>query len=126
MARRTRFLTDAELYNSLTINPANTWKLNTGAVEEGKDADLVISKQKTGSINANAFFSIDPEDILTVICKGKIVLFDEELNPQLKALNMGEYSQININGSYKYVKGDLPALMNEIKQYYPQAGFPVS
>jgi cytosine/adenosine deaminase-related metal-dependent hydrolase len=126
LARRARFLTDGELYDSLTVNPANLWKLNAGVIEKGKYADLVIAREKKDANNAHAFFSTDPQDILAVIHKGSIVLFDEELKPQLPWINDSAYSRISNNGSYKYVKGDLPALMTEIKQYYPRAGFPVS
>lgn len=126
LARKTRFLTDTELYNSLTVHAAKTWKLNTGILEEDKDADLVISRRAAGSDNADAFFLIDPQDILIVISRGSIMLFDQELQLQLKGVNLAEYSPVNINGSVKYVKGDLPELIREIKQYYPRAGFPVS
>ncbi|HTD39564.1 MAG TPA: amidohydrolase family protein [Mucilaginibacter sp.] len=126
LARKTKFLTDNELYNSLTINPASVWKLNAGIIEEDKDADMVIAKEKVGPDNANTFFSIDPQDILAVIHKGRIVLFDEELRPQLTGINTSVYSRINIGNSIKYVKGDLPSLIRKIKQYYPNASFPVN
>lgn len=126
LGRKTRLLTDHELYNSVTINPAKIWNLNSGIIEDGRDADLVISKEKTALNDDDAFFSINPQGILAVIHKGNIVLFDHGLRSQLTRINIAEYSQININGSCKYVKGDLPALIKQIKQYYPQAGFPVS
>jgi len=126
LARKIKFLTDKELYNSLTINPANTWKLNAGIIAENKDADLVIAKSKGGPDDNNAFFNTGPQDILMVMHKGDIVLFDEELYPQLKGMNFDAYSKININDSCKYIKGDLPLLINKIKQFYPEATFPIN
>jgi cytosine/adenosine deaminase-related metal-dependent hydrolase len=125
LAKKTRFLTDKELYDALTINAANIWKLNSGEIAEGKDADLVIAKVKNGLTNDDTFFSIDPQDILMVIHKGNISLFDEELQAQLKDITPSNYSKIVINGARKYIKGDLPALMQKIKQFYPEASFPV-
>jgi cytosine/adenosine deaminase-related metal-dependent hydrolase len=125
MARKTKFLTDEELYDALTINAANTWQLNKGEIAEGKEADLVIAKSKPGLSGLDAFFSIDPEDILLVMHKGNISLFDEELYPQLKELNLIGYSKVFIDGTYKYVRGNLFLLMQNIKRYYPKAEFPV-
>lgn len=126
LARKTKFLTDKELYNTLTINPANTWKLNSGIIAEDKDADLVIGKSNGGPDDTNAFFETSPQDLLMVMHKGDIVLFDEELYPQLKGINTEAYSKIVISDSSKYIKGDLPLLINRIKQYYPGASFPVN
>jgi cytosine/adenosine deaminase-related metal-dependent hydrolase len=117
-ARQTKMLSDQELYESLTVNPANTWGLNTGTVEEGMDTDLVISK-------ASSFFTTDPQNIVLVIHKGNIILFDEALLPQLTAINISEYSSISVGNSKKYIKGDLPELTDKIKQFYPNASFPL-
>ncbi len=125
MARKTKFLTDQELYDALTINAANTWQLNKGEIAEGKEADLVIAKSKPGLSGSDAFFSLNPEDILLVMHKGNISLFDEELYPQLKELNLIGYSKVFIDGSYKYVRGNISLLMQNIKRYYPKAEFPV-
>ncbi|MDB5144189.1 MAG: amidohydrolase family protein [Mucilaginibacter sp.] len=126
LARKTKLLADKELYDALTINAANIWKLNSGEIAEGKDADLVIAKAKNGLTNDDTFFSIDPQDILMVIHKGNISLFDEELQAQLKGIDHNNYSKIAINGACKYIKGDLPALMQKIKQFYPEVSFPVT
>jgi hypothetical protein len=122
LARKTKFMTDKELYNTLTINAARAWKLNCGEIAEGKDADLVIAKVKNYA--ADAFFGINPQDLLMVIHKGEMSLFDEELYEQLKGLCFDNYSKIYINGAYKFVKGNLLQLMQKIKQYYPEATFP--
>ena len=115
---QTKLLSDQELFYSLTISPANTWGLNTGAIAEGMDADLVISK-------AESFLATDPQNILLVMHKGHISLFDETLLPYLKAINTNVYSTISIGNSIKYVKGNLRELMGKIKQFHPEVSFPV-
>jgi cytosine/adenosine deaminase-related metal-dependent hydrolase len=125
LARKTKFLSDQELYDTLTINPAKTWKLDGGEIAEGKNADLVIAKAKNGMQGSDAFYGIDAQDILMVIHKGVISLFDEEVYAQLSDIDPEHYSKVTINGSCKYLKGDLPELMQKIKHFYPEASFPV-
>ena len=81
-----------------------------------------------GKKGFDAFYSINPDDILMVMHKGKIRLFDEILKDQLEAnnLSIAAFSKIGINGKVKYVFGDVPELMNEISSYYPDAVFPIS
>ncbi|MDB5023661.1 MAG: amidohydrolase family protein [Mucilaginibacter sp.] len=125
LARKTKFMADEELYDTLTINAANTWKLNSGEIAKGKDADLVIAKARPDMPGSDAFFALDPKDILMVIHKGDISLFDEELYTQLKAINLEHYSKVYIGSTCKFVKGKLPQLMQKIAQYYPEVNFPV-
>ncbi len=124
-ARATRQLTDSELFDSLTVNPAKTWGLNSGELAPGKDADLVVAREKTGARTVESFFGLDPQDILLVMHKGDIVLFDEELYPQLKSIELEHYSKIYEKSTCKYVAGNLPALMRTIEQYYRGVSFPI-
>ncbi|HTK20854.1 MAG TPA: amidohydrolase family protein [Mucilaginibacter sp.] len=117
-AKQADMLSGQELFDSLTINPAKTWGLNSGVIAEGIDAELVISK-------ADSFFATDPQNILLVMHKGQISLFDEVLLSQLKTININEYSRISIGGNNKYVKGNLPELILKVKQFYPDASFPL-
>jgi hypothetical protein len=57
---------------------------------------------------------------------GQIRLFDASLLDQLKHLDLNNFSQIEIDGSCKYVEGNLPELMSQIKKYYPEAAFPIT
>jgi len=125
LAHKTSFLTDRELYDTLTVNAAETWNLDSGEIAEGKTADLVIAKMKPGMAGADTFFAVDPEDILLVLHKGKISLFDEELYPQLKGIIMEDYSRVYLNGTCKCVYGNLATLMKEIREYHPKVVFPV-
>jgi len=126
LARKTKLLTDKQLYATLNINQAKTWHLNTGEIAVGKNADLVITKQKNGKQDLDAFFSNTPEDILLVMHNGNIRLFDESLKTQVNIEQGDEFSKVYINGACKYVQGDLPALMQEIEGFYPAVQFPVT
>jgi cytosine/adenosine deaminase-related metal-dependent hydrolase len=126
LARKTKFLSDKELFDALTVNAAHIWKLNSSEIAEGKDADLVIAKVKNGMTGSDAFYGIDPQDILMVVHKGVISLFDEELHTQLNGIDLDHYSKVTINGAGKYLKGHLPELMQKIKQFCPGASFPVT
>ena len=86
------------------------WNLNAGSLEKNKDADIVVAKSKRlNLITLSNFFSLNPEDILLILSKGEIVLFDESLLIQFKQDEFLKlFSKIFINNNCKYVKGDLP------------------
>jgi len=125
-ARETRLLNDKALYDTLNRNAASTWKLNSGEISPGKDADIVVAKIKHGKTGFHSFFGISPADLLMVIHNGNIRLFDEVLLPQLKSISPDNFSKVYLNGSCKYVQGDLPGLMSKIRAYQPHVRFPVS
>jgi cytosine/adenosine deaminase-related metal-dependent hydrolase len=126
LARQTRLLDDEALYQTLNQNATKAWELNSGLIEQGKDADVVVAQTKKGMRDYHAFFALRPEDLLLVIHKGNIRLFDEKLAAQLKAVDLDNFSRIYVNGACKYVQGNLPGLMAQISEYYPEANFPVS
>jgi len=127
LAKNERMLTDSELLKSITTEPAAVWSLNDiGSIKESQQADIVIAKKKKDLNSFDNFFSTESEDILMVMHKGNIRLFDGGLKNQMTKLNLplANFSKIKINGVLKYIAGDLPGLMNEIKKYYPEADFP--
>jgi cytosine/adenosine deaminase-related metal-dependent hydrolase len=126
LARKTGQLSDEALYCTLNRNAAATWQLNSGSIDEGKDADLVVAKNPVGKKDLDAFFELRPADILLVIHKGEIRLFDESILTRLYGIDMYGFSKIFTAGACKYVKGDLPALIKKIKAYQPDINFPVT
>ena len=127
-ARKENALNDNELFHALTIDAAVVWGLGrVGRIEAGYEADVVIAKRKDGLSGMNAFYALTPADILVVIKRGAIKLFDASLQEQLNAagVDLGGYSKILMKGSEKYVWGNLPQLMADMKQYNPEANFPV-
>ncbi|WDF53806.1 amidohydrolase family protein [Mucilaginibacter sp. KACC 22063] len=123
LAAQTGHLNDAELMNSITTNAAKTWKLNKGKISDGTDADLVILKDRT----VDNFYELDPADILLVICNGQVRLYDESLATQLKTKGIIKetFVPVELSNSIKYVEGNLPDLMSQIKSYCPEAKFPI-
>ena len=124
-ARQTKLLPDIDLYNSLSLNAADVWGTSNGKLSKDKKADLVITKIKDGKNDLDSFFDIRPESIILVLHSGRIKLFDAEIYPQLASGDTSGFSKIYINGTCKYIEGDVPKLMQDIKQYYPEANFPV-
>ena len=122
-ARGSQLLTDGELHNAITINAARTWGLNSGEIIQGKNADLVIAKSASDNAGFDAFSAITPTDLLLVIHRGEIRLFDEELLEQLGNIKEN-FSKIYINGACKYIQGNLPGLMADIRRFHPNANFP--
>lgn len=136
LARKTKKLSDEELYHTLNQHPASVWKINTGALSTGNNADLVIAKRKGHGPGLEAFFNTSPKDILLVVHQGNIRLFDETIYDQLYSqlartghltnTVLSGFSKIYVDGACKYVQGDVPRLMKNIKQYYPEAIFPLT
>jgi hypothetical protein len=127
LARTLHQVTDEELLDMITSAPARLWNLNKGKLEPKKDADIVVLKMKNIYAGASELFNANPEDILLIIHKGQIRLFDKSLIPQLRLLpmNLFRYNQINFKENTKFVEGDLPGLIGEIKKYNPNIHFPV-
>ena len=126
MARKTKLLTDNKLYLALNQNAASIWQLNCGEIAPGKDADLVVAKINPDAIGFDCFFGLCPADLLLVIHKGNIRLFDKTLLAQLKGIDESNFSKIYVSGSCKYVQGDLPALIENIREHNSTINFPVS
>lgn len=120
-ARATGMASDAELYDMLTSAPAALWQLGkTGDIAVGYDADLVIARRKNGLSGMETFYAIDPEDILMVTHKGKISLLDGELYHKLQKHENIEtsLSYFTLNGTKKYLHGEIEKLMSGLKEFY--------
>ncbi|MGN6295746.1 MAG: hypothetical protein ACTHM7_03100, partial [Ginsengibacter sp.] len=127
-ARETKMMTDEELFQTLTKNPAEKWRRkNIGSISINNDADVVIAKSH-GNKGFDAFYLINSEDILLVLHEGVIRLFDEEIKEQLNdgEIATSKFNKIFINGKGKYIYGDLPELIKQIHLYNPQIPFPIS
>ncbi len=125
LARQEGALTDEELLQSLTSNPAAAWGLtDRGQLEKGKLADMVIARPRNNSNSWDALYDLSPEDLLLVISRGHIVLFDPSLKETLTKTGLigNDFHQSGPNG--KYVPGDIGGLMKEIRSYYPAVQFP--
>jgi cytosine/adenosine deaminase-related metal-dependent hydrolase len=134
LARKEGSLTDKELLDTLTVTPAKIWGLeHTGTLMTGQFADLVIARprksderQNTDLQDLDRFYSLDPEDILLVMHRGRIRLFDDTLYDTFASAGFGmdSFKPVGFNDKRKYVYGDLPGLVKKIREYYPAAAFP--
>jgi cytosine/adenosine deaminase-related metal-dependent hydrolase len=130
LARKENALSDEELFDALTVTPAGVWHLpQKGKLQKGFSADMVIARQKLGLDGTDAFFALEPEDILMVIQGGKIRLLDAEwLDSQADKsfFNPADFSEIYVAERRRYVSGNLPELIRQIRRYYQEAEFPVN
>lgn len=115
MARHQQVMNDEELLGALTRHAADVWGLPTGEIAPGRQADLVVTA-------SNDLFRSDPGDILLVLHKGQIRVFDDSLTPGIDIPD--GFCKISLGERKKYVKGNLPGLMKEIQSFYPDVEFP--
>jgi cytosine/adenosine deaminase-related metal-dependent hydrolase len=128
LARQQGQLTDKELMDTLTRNPAAVWGLtDRGELAPGRVADLVIARPKKGLSGMDAFYGVDPEDILLVLRRGRVRLFDASLRDSLSGAGFAteNFFPVSIGNESKYVQGDLPGLVKKIREYDPAAALPV-
>ena len=77
-----------------------------------------------GTQHMDSFFKLDPEDLLLVLHEGNIRLFDHSLRSSLIAAGLIKEDFYQTHPGGKFVSGDLPGLMQEIRRYYPAVQFP--
>ncbi|MGV3504797.1 MAG: amidohydrolase family protein [Adhaeribacter sp.] len=128
LARDTRMARDQEIMDMLTTNAAWAWQLpHLGSIAPGQQADLVIARKKSKLSLMECFYQLHPEDILLVIHRGEMKLFDASLYKQVAGqlpLETG-FSALRLGQAKKYVKGNLPALLKEITRFHPHISLPV-
>jgi cytosine/adenosine deaminase-related metal-dependent hydrolase len=126
-ARQTNLLTDKELFEAITSTAATAWNIPGGTITAGAAADIVVAKKKAGN-NTDAFYAVNPEDILLVLQQGKIRVFDTAIKEQLtdEELDIKAFNAVNMGGVTKYVWGNIGALIHAIKTHYPGITLPVT
>ena len=125
-ARRAGVISDKELFATLTHNPAAAWGLNDrGTLRPGAAADLVIARPRPGLTGMDAFFALNPQDLLLVLHDGKTRVFDPSLLGPIteQGLTAEDFQPTRPGPGGKYVCGDLPGLIQKIRNYYPEADF---
>ena len=111
LARKLGMMTDETLFESVTTIPAAVWRL------PARQGDIVVAETKGHGLEA--WFDINPRDILLVIQDGKVRLVDETVS-----FPVAKFSKVVIQGSTKYVQGDVPGLTAEIRRYAPEVEIP--
>ncbi len=116
-ARNLNMLSDQELFHSLTKTAAEVWGLNNcGSIEVGKNADIVIARQKTDNIY-ESFYNTDPGDILLILKNGEIILYDRTIQDTLTGMlkHTGSFNEINVNGKIKHADYPVGEILKKIK-----------
>jgi len=129
LARAQKMVNDAELWDMLTLTPAQIWGLQgCGEIKEGGKADLIIVKSPMKEMSWDWLYALNPDDMLLVLNKGEIRLFDQSLYDQLAKINfpLQEFYKVYPGKYAKYVFGDLPGLMKAIHSYHPKIAFPIT
>jgi cytosine/adenosine deaminase-related metal-dependent hydrolase len=128
LARATGLLTDAELLYAVTRTPASVWDLpGRGVLEAGARADLVIA-QPPAATGMDAFFAVNPGNLSLVMHRGALRLLSEQLYYCLLrkgwSAHLKNFYLVYLQGQPKYVRGNLPQLIKEVKRYLPQHYLP--
>jgi cytosine/adenosine deaminase-related metal-dependent hydrolase len=126
VARKLAKLTDAELYATLNERPAEVFSLaSQGQLSAGHVADVTIARAKREDSFWNAFYGVNPEDLLMVLRRGRILLVDHELWPQVRDLVRPPIDRVIIGQRTKMVVGGIAALARAITAAQPAAALPV-
>ncbi|HET7152969.1 MAG TPA: amidohydrolase family protein [Candidatus Kapabacteria bacterium] len=126
-ARAIGALTDDELIASVTTNAAHIWNIpDRATIAPRMKADIVIVRKKYDDPR-EAFFAINPEDILLVLREGKVILVDASLQQMLPSLaDINTLSPVSVNGTVKFTVGDLSRLATDLHKYVPSIPVPIS
>ena len=117
IARKINALNDEELINSMTSLPGELLNVkDIGKIKNGCRADIVVVKKKSEN-NYDAFFNINPEDILLILRSGKIIFFDESLEHECAYLN---YRRFKIRGAVKFTEKEIVAVIKKLEGYKVQ------
>jgi cytosine/adenosine deaminase-related metal-dependent hydrolase len=124
-ARALGALADRTLFDAVTQTAARTWGAGTdgvGAITAGLAADVVVARKKVHN-RWDAFFAIDPEDILLVLRGGAVLLADASLDVPLPE---GPRSVIRLGQREKRVAEDVPGLLACLQGFGVASNLPIT
>jgi cytosine/adenosine deaminase-related metal-dependent hydrolase len=111
-ARALGLLSDRELFDAVTGAAAAVWnRPDLGRIAVGAAADLVVARKKA-SDPWEAFFALDPEDLLLVLRDGVPLLVDRSLEgapPPTTGF------AVRVGGAEKIIAEDAPGLLKELR-----------
>lgn len=114
LARTFGMLSDAELYETVTSRPRNVlW--------EGAPTSVVVARKKADD-SLNAFFELNPEDILLVVINGVVRLVDESI---LQGYESG-FSRIQVGPAQKLVSEADASVLKLLMNYSVRVPLDVS
>jgi cytosine/adenosine deaminase-related metal-dependent hydrolase len=122
-ARALGALDDRELFAALTHAAAVVWgRGHDGRLATGNAADVVIARRKARD-SWDAFFAVDPEDILVVLRAGEPVLCDASVEG---VRVRGPWSSLRLGASTKRVAEDVPDLLAHLERYAVPSNLPIA
>jgi cytosine/adenosine deaminase-related metal-dependent hydrolase len=114
-ARALHLLRDDELIAAVSANAAEVWKLTgRGRIAPGAVADIVVARKRSAD-QRDAFFAINPEDILLVIANGVVVLLDASLRASIPAAR--NLFPTTVNGVEKLTLEDYSELAQKLRDF---------
>jgi cytosine/adenosine deaminase-related metal-dependent hydrolase len=122
MALETGMFSEEELLHACTSSAAAVWRISSYGIQTGMPADCIAIKRKPDlSLMRSRLL-----DIELVMHRGNLLLLDESLLTDALQYRLAgsSYSRILLDGACKWVKGDLPWLMEQIHTACPGIQFP--
>jgi hypothetical protein len=95
--------------------------LKTGRIAPGRTADLVVARKKAPN-PWDAFFAVDPEDILLVLRRGAVVMCDASVDGFAIS---GPWSVVRLGTTEKRVAEDVPGLVAGIRECGVETNIPI-
>jgi cytosine/adenosine deaminase-related metal-dependent hydrolase len=116
-------LDDRELLAAVTTAAAFAWgRSSSGCLAAGRIADVVVARKKARD-PLDAFFAIDPEDVLLVLRAGSVVLCDASL----QAVRVRRpCSSLRLGATTKRVAEDVPGLLACLGRYSVRPNLPIA
>lgn len=120
-ARALGVLDDRELFAAATRRAARIWRRGAATLAPGQPADLVVARKKA-SDRWNAFFAVDPEDILLELKRGRVVLSDSVVDVGGAA---GPASSLRLGEREKRVSEDVDSLVARLRAHGVEPNIPL-
>jgi len=121
-ARALGALGDRELFDAATGAAAAAWGAPGGRLAAGDVADVVVARRKA-SDPWDAFFAVDPEDVLLVLRGGSVALCDASLRG-VAFERPG--SSLRLGATTKWVAEDVPDLLATLALHAVDANLPIA
>lgn len=116
LARKLQMLDDQELFKALTTTAASVFDMSaSGEIAVEKTADLIIARRRSDSL-WDAFYGLNPEDIMMIIKGGRIIYFDEEMKGQ-EALKKSDFAPVTVGSSRKLILNEMHLWIKQLEAY---------
>jgi cytosine/adenosine deaminase-related metal-dependent hydrolase len=112
-ARETKKMDDRELFESVTLAPRALWRLDD-------ESAWVVARRKARSL-WDAFYAVDPEDVLLVVRRGQPIVLD----PAVTGEEARGLYPVRIQGRAKMIALDAAPLLSQLRSRGSKSNLPV-